>query len=94
MTRSSDKGKQASKGVKKLSLKKETVKDLDAGPRKGKELGDDQLDAVNGGKAAVPGLGLGPASQQCLPHSALLAAGCLQTRPQCEVQTALYTCTK
>jgi hypothetical protein len=37
---------------KKLSLKKETVKDLDAGPGKAKELGEEQLDGVNGGTLA------------------------------------------
>jgi hypothetical protein len=52
MTISNDKGKKTPKGVKKLSLKKETVKDLDAGPGKAKELGDDQLGAVNGGIGA------------------------------------------
>lgn len=51
---------------KRLSLKKETVKELDAGPGKGKELGEHQLDGVNGGtlaftptQACVRGPGLG-----------------------------------
>jgi hypothetical protein len=55
MTISNDKGKKTPKGVKKLSVKKETVKDLDAGPGKAKELGDDQLDAVNGGHVVAAG---------------------------------------
>ncbi len=42
-------GKKTKEGSKRLSVKKEIVKDLDAGPGKAKELGEDQLDDVNGG---------------------------------------------
>ncbi len=42
-------------GPKKLSLKRETVKDLDAGRKKPGELGDGELDRVNGGGIVGPG---------------------------------------
>jgi hypothetical protein len=61
MTKSNDKGKKTEKGAKKLSVKKDTVKDLDSGSGKAKELGDDQLDAVNGG--------IGASIAQCCPAS-------------------------
>ncbi len=82
MTRTTDKGK---KSVKKLSVKKETVKNLDSGPGKAKELGDDQLGAVAGGKAGIP---TAPAACLLQPTHGV----CLRTRPGCEVPTALYTC--
>jgi hypothetical protein len=37
------------KSPKKLSVKKETLKELEIKPREAGELGDDELDAVNGG---------------------------------------------
>lgn len=93
MTISNAKGKKAPKSAKKLSLKKETVKDLDAGRGKAKELGEDQLDAVNGGHAAAGGAGLlRPKTQQCLPRSAVLVGGCLVTRPSCEQTTPVGGC--
>ena len=85
MTASSDENKAAgARSVKKLSLKKETIKDLDAGPPGAKELDHDQLGAVNGGKAGGPA-SMGP--QACGPagrRSAFL--------PQCAVPSAPSPC--
>jgi len=49
MTISNDKRRRTTRGGKKLSLKKETVKDLDVGKEKAEEIGGDQLETVNGG---------------------------------------------
>lgn len=69
MTKSKDKARKTEKGPKKLSVKKETVKDLDSGPGKAEGLGDDQLDAVNGGMAFLPGhkvpVTMQPNGQRC-----------------------------
>jgi hypothetical protein len=41
--------------AKKLTVKKETVKDVAVRPAKGRALGDDDLDKVAGGRALNPG---------------------------------------
>ena len=54
MTNPKDRRKDAGKLPRKLSVKKEIIRDLDVGKGKARELGDDQLDVVNGGTG--PGL--------------------------------------
>ncbi len=77
MTRPADKGKTA-KGVKKLSVKKETVKDLDSKPGTAGDLGDDQLDAVRGGVGRLDAQGL-PKSRrpaECRPFRTTRLSNC------------------
>jgi len=95
MTRTADKGKKATKGAKKLSLKKETVKNLDTGPGKAKELGDDQLGGVNGGN--VGNVVRASVVNVCVAHliPSVIAGGCAPpTRPVCEGNTAIPGCSK
>ena len=79
MTRSDEKGKKPPGDVKKLSLKKETVKDLDAGRDKGQELGDDQLEAVNGGQMKNQNIIPKGPSNACVGKPPVLPG----TRPAC-----------
>ena len=66
--RKDDKVKKGTKGARRLSVRKETVKDLGVGPGGAREIPDDQLDRVNGGRANIatepckgsePGIGKG-----------------------------------
>jgi len=49
MVKKEKKDKKGTKSGRKLSVRKETVKDLGARPGTARELDDDQLDQVNGG---------------------------------------------
>jgi hypothetical protein len=49
MTDSKGDGTKDLKSPKKLLVKKETLKELEIRPREAGELGNDELDAVNGG---------------------------------------------
>jgi len=80
MTRSSEKGKKAPGSVKKLSMKKETVKDLAVGSGKAKALDDDKLDAVNGGHQKLPA----SAAFVCqVQRTGQMSPDCMPTRGKC-----------